>query len=68
MSAAHLPYSPRALQQDARRKVRVAEVQEESPLQPALPSDWFRLVWRAGHARETELRRLAEELSELPLR
>ena len=33
-----------------------------------LPSDWFRLVWRAGHAREVELQGLAGELSELPLR
>jgi LysR family transcriptional regulator, glycine cleavage system transcriptional activator len=33
-----------------------------------LPSDWFRLVWRTGHARETELRQIASELSELPLR
>lgn len=33
-----------------------------------LPSDWFRLVWRAGHAREQELQQLAGELSELPLR
>jgi DNA-binding transcriptional LysR family regulator len=33
-----------------------------------LPSDWFRLVWRTGHAREAELRRVASELCELPLR
>jgi LysR family transcriptional regulator, glycine cleavage system transcriptional activator len=33
-----------------------------------LPSDWFRLVWRAGHQREPELQQLAAELSELPLR
>jgi DNA-binding transcriptional LysR family regulator len=33
-----------------------------------LPSDWFRLVWRAGHAREAELRVVAAELCELPLR
>lgn len=33
-----------------------------------LPSDWFRLVWRTGHAREAELRQVASELSELPLR
>lgn len=33
-----------------------------------LPSDWFRLVWRTGHAREAELREVASELSELPLR
>jgi DNA-binding transcriptional LysR family regulator len=33
-----------------------------------LPSDWFRLVWRSGHAREAELRQIASELSELPLR
>ena len=33
-----------------------------------LPSDWFRLVWRTGHAREAELRRIAAELCELPLR
>jgi DNA-binding transcriptional LysR family regulator len=33
-----------------------------------LPSDWFRLVWRTGHARESELRQIASELCELPLR
>jgi len=33
-----------------------------------LPSDWFRLVWRSGHAREAELRQIAAELCELPLR
>lgn len=33
-----------------------------------LPSDWFRLVWRSGHAREAELRAVAAELCELPLR
>ena len=33
-----------------------------------LPSDWFRLVWRTGHAREAELRQIAAELCELPLR
>jgi LysR family transcriptional regulator, glycine cleavage system transcriptional activator len=33
-----------------------------------LPSDWFRLVWRTGHAREAELRQIASELCELPLR
>jgi LysR family transcriptional regulator, glycine cleavage system transcriptional activator len=33
-----------------------------------LPSDWFRLVWRSGHAREVELRQIAAELCELPLR
>jgi DNA-binding transcriptional LysR family regulator len=32
-----------------------------------LPSDWFRLVWRSGHAREAELRQIASELCELPL-
>jgi DNA-binding transcriptional LysR family regulator len=33
-----------------------------------LPSDWFRLVWRAGQPREPELQQLAAELSEIPLR
>jgi DNA-binding transcriptional LysR family regulator len=33
-----------------------------------LPSDWFRLVWRTGHPRELELRQIAGELCELPLR
>jgi len=33
-----------------------------------LPSDWFRLVWRSGHNREAELRQIASELCELPLR
>jgi DNA-binding transcriptional LysR family regulator len=33
-----------------------------------LPSDWFRLVWRADHPREAELQQLALELSQLPLR
>ena len=30
--------------------------------------DHFRLIWRAGHQRESELRQLAEELRALPLR
>lgn len=33
-----------------------------------LTSDWLRLVWRSGHPREAELRQLAIELAELPLR
>jgi DNA-binding transcriptional LysR family regulator len=33
-----------------------------------LPSDWFRLVWRAGHSRDAELRQIASELGDLPLR
>ena len=30
-------------------------------------SDWFRLVWRKGHPRQTDLERLAAALRELPL-
>ena len=33
-----------------------------------LPSDFFRLVWRAGNPREPELAALAAELRKLPLR
>lgn len=33
-----------------------------------LPSDWFRLVWRAKHPHERELQALAQELADLPLR
>lgn len=33
-----------------------------------LRSDDFRLIWRAGHRRESELRLLAEELRSIPLR
>ncbi len=33
-----------------------------------LPVDHFRLIWREDHPREAELRRLAGELQELPLR
>jgi LysR family glycine cleavage system transcriptional activator len=33
-----------------------------------LPSDWFRLTWRAGQPREPELRELASELARIPLR
>ena len=33
-----------------------------------LPSDWFRLIFRAGQPRERELRELAAELSKIPLR
>ena len=33
-----------------------------------LPVDWFRLIWRAGHPRQEELRTLAAELATLPLR
>lgn len=45
----------------ARRLVRVMPTTK-------LPSDWFRLVWRADHTRGAELQRLATELGELPLR
>jgi LysR family transcriptional regulator, glycine cleavage system transcriptional activator len=33
-----------------------------------LPVDWFRLVWRANHPREDQLRALAAELASIPLR
>lgn len=33
-----------------------------------LPSDWFRLVWRADHPREGELQRLGTALAAAPLR
>lgn len=33
-----------------------------------LQGDFFRLVWARGHVREAELRRLAAELRELPIR
>jgi LysR family glycine cleavage system transcriptional activator len=33
-----------------------------------LPSDWFRLVWRAAHPRHHALRQVADELVALPLR
>ena len=33
-----------------------------------LPSDWFRLSWRSGQPREDELRQLASELAQIPLR
>ncbi len=33
-----------------------------------LPSDWFRLIFRAGHPRERELRELGAELAKIPLR
>jgi DNA-binding transcriptional LysR family regulator len=33
-----------------------------------LPSDWFRLIFRAGQPRERELRELAAELAKIPLR
>jgi DNA-binding transcriptional LysR family regulator len=32
-----------------------------------LQHDHFRLIWRAGHRREAELRQLAAELRERPL-
>jgi DNA-binding transcriptional LysR family regulator len=31
-------------------------------------SDWFRLIWMAGHPREEELRRIGKALSQMPLR
>ncbi|MEZ4440495.1 MAG: LysR family transcriptional regulator [Polyangiaceae bacterium] len=34
----------------------------------ALPIDWFRLIWSEEHPRQAELRQLAGELTELPLR
>lgn len=33
-----------------------------------LASDWFRLVWRAGHPHEARFRELAADLAALPLR
>ena len=33
-----------------------------------IQSDWFRLVWRTQHPRETELEEVAEELRKRPLR
>lgn len=36
--------------------------------QTKLPRDWLRMVWRQGQAHEAELRQLASELSERPLR
>lgn len=33
-----------------------------------LASDWFRLIWRAGHPRESLIRQLGTELAALPLR
>jgi DNA-binding transcriptional LysR family regulator len=33
-----------------------------------LPSDWFRLIFRAGQPREREIRELASDLAKLPLR
>jgi DNA-binding transcriptional LysR family regulator len=33
-----------------------------------LQRDAFRLVWRAGHSRENEIRQLATELARIPLR
>ncbi|MDH5671182.1 MAG: LysR family transcriptional regulator [Myxococcales bacterium] len=33
-----------------------------------LPSDWFRLVWRQGHPRTSQLHVLASQLSKQPLR
>ena len=33
-----------------------------------LPSDWFRLIFRAGQPRERELRELAADLAKIPLR
>jgi DNA-binding transcriptional LysR family regulator len=51
------------VRQDLERKRLVRLMQKTK-----LPSDWFRLVWRTGHAREAELRQIASELCELPLR
>jgi LysR family transcriptional regulator, glycine cleavage system transcriptional activator len=33
-----------------------------------LPTDWFRLIFRAGQPRENELRELASDLAKIPLR
>jgi DNA-binding transcriptional LysR family regulator len=51
------------VRQDLERK-RLLQLMHKTKL----PSDWFRLVWRTGHAREAELRQIASELCELPLR
>lgn len=51
----------------------VAKDLEARRLVPILPRvklqrDAFRLIWRAGHPREDELRRLANDLASVPLR
>src|SRR5690606_32829803 len=45
-----------------RRKLRVVLPSHK------IQSDWFRLVWRTQHPRETELEEMAEELRKRPLR
>lgn len=46
------------------RAHRLARLLPAAPLQ----RDAFRLVWRTGHPRETELRALAAELAKIPIR
>jgi DNA-binding transcriptional LysR family regulator len=46
------------------RRGRLVALLPDRPLR----SDWFRLLWRAGHRRSPQLEGLAAELRELPLR
>jgi len=46
------------------KRGRLRVLLPKTPLQ----QDWFRLVWRREHARAEDLRRLGEELRQLPLR
>lgn len=55
---------PRYFVADDLRAKRLVRLAPRTPLQ----EDAFRLVWRAHHPREQELRRLASELSAIPLR
>jgi DNA-binding transcriptional LysR family regulator len=55
---------PRYLIAEDLRARRLREILPARPLQ----RDFFRLVWRRGHAQEAELRALAEDLRRIPLR
>lgn len=55
---------PRYFVEDDLRAKRMVRLAPRTPLQ----EDAFRLIWRANHPREQELRRLAAELAAIPLR
>lgn len=64
LEGAGLAVLPRYFVADELASGRLMEIQPEEPLR----EESFRLVWRAGHALEAEIKQLAAELRSLPLR
>jgi len=64
LQSAGVAVLPRYFVDDDLRAKRLVRLAPRTPLQ----EDAFRLIWRANHPREHELRRLAAELAAIPLR